>query len=244
MEVYGVDPQESGARVAEAIDMILALWSGDPPYEMAGRFWNFALKKHIDREMGLGRLHKPLQRPHPPVMVPCILRGSAGVRKAAARGFLPISHHMVSTEVLRDHWRTYAEGAAGAGRVADPAGWRVSRNVFVAETTAEARRLARGNSLGRCIEYILELTRRGPGVGMWKRDPAMSDADCNLDYFMDEVIVAGDPDEVVRRLRALRREVGEFGTLVLVAHDWDDKKRWIANLELFAREVMPALRDS
>ena len=76
---------------------------------------------------------------------------------------------------------------------------------------------------------------------MWKRDPAMSDADCNLDYFMNEVVIAGDPAEVTRQLLDLRDRVGTFGTLVLVAHDWDDKQRWLHSLELFATEVMPAL---
>ncbi len=54
--------------------------------------------------------------------------------------------------------------AAATGRSAHPADWCVSRNVFVADSTEEARRLARSNSLGRCIEYILELTPRGPTI--------------------------------------------------------------------------------
>ncbi|HMC63625.1 MAG TPA: LLM class flavin-dependent oxidoreductase, partial [Gemmataceae bacterium] len=210
-------------------------------YDIAGEFWNVSLKKTVDPEMGLGTLHKPLQRPHPPIAVPCISHSSAGVRKAGARGFSPFSHHMIPTVVLADHWKTYEEGARSAGREPHRSDWRVARNIFVADTTAEARRLARGNSLGQCIQYILELTRRGPGLGMWKGDPAMSDADCNLDYFMEEVIIAGNPDDVIRRLRELRQEIGDFGTLVLVAHDWDDKQRWLRSLELFAREVMPAV---
>jgi alkanesulfonate monooxygenase SsuD/methylene tetrahydromethanopterin reductase-like flavin-dependent oxidoreductase (luciferase family) len=119
----------------------------------------------------------------------------------------------------------------------------VARNVFVADSTGEARRLARSNSLGRCIEYILELTRRGPGLGMWKRSPVQADADCNLSYFLDEVLIVGDPEQVTRDLLELQRQVGDFGTLVLVAHDWDDRARWQRSLELFAREVVPALRS-
>ena len=95
--------------------------------------------------------------------------------------------------------------------------------------------------LGQCIDYILELSRRGPGLEIWKRDAHMTDAECNLDYFMDEVVVAGDPEEVTRQLIALRHQLGDFGTLVLVAHDWDDKQRWLDSLELFAHEVVPAV---
>lgn len=241
MELFGVTPQESGARVSEAIEMILDIWSGAPPYRIDGQFWNVTLQDSIDPEMGLGTLHRPLQQPHPPIFVPSITRGSVGVRKAAGRGFRLISHHMVSEDTLRDHWQTYCDGASAAGRSADPADWCVSRNVFVADSTEEARRLARSNSLGRCIEYILELTRRGPGVDMWKRSPAMSDAECGLDYFMDEVVIAGDPPTVTRQINDLRARIGDFGTLVLVAHDWDDKQRWARSLELFGSEVMPAL---
>jgi alkanesulfonate monooxygenase SsuD/methylene tetrahydromethanopterin reductase-like flavin-dependent oxidoreductase (luciferase family) len=242
MEVYGVDPKDTAARIAEAVDMILRIWTSDPPYEFKGQFWNASLHKHSDREMGLGVLHKPLQQPHPPIAVPSISRRSPGIQKAAARGFSLFSHHMISASVLTQQWQTYQEAAAGAGRRATPADWRVARNIFVADTNAEARQLAQSNSLGWCIEYILELTRRGPGIGMWKRDPAQADAECNLDYFLDEVLIVGGPDEVTGKLLDLRTRIGDFGTLVLVAHDWDDRARWRHSLELFTHEVVPALR--
>ena len=83
MELYGIDPQESGARVAEAIDMILKIWTSDPPYELDGRFWKVRLSDTVDAEMGIGALHKPMQRPTPPIFVPGISRGSAGLKAAA-----------------------------------------------------------------------------------------------------------------------------------------------------------------
>jgi alkanesulfonate monooxygenase SsuD/methylene tetrahydromethanopterin reductase-like flavin-dependent oxidoreductase (luciferase family) len=241
MEVYGVDPQDMSARVGESADMILKIWTSDPPYVIPGRFWNVNLSRHLDPEMGLGALHKPLQKPHPPISIPSISRRSIGIEKAAARGFSLFSHHMISTEVLIEQWATYREAARMAGREAAPSDWRVARNVFVAETTEAARRIARSNSMGRCIQYILNLTRRGPGVGMWKRNPDQADDHCNLDYFLDEVLIVGDPPEVTQQLRDLRKRIGEFGTLVLVAHDWDDRSRWLRSLELFAKEVRPAL---
>ena len=241
MEVYGVDPKDSAGRVGEAVDMILKIWTSDPPYDIPGKYWNVSLRQHLDLEMGLGALHKPLQKPHPPIAIPSISRSSVGIQKAAARGFSLISHHMVSQEVLREQWRTYRDAAAAAGRQAASADWRVARNVFVADSTEEARRLARVNSLGQCIQYILDLTARGPGLGMWKKSPDQPDSECNLDYFLDEVLIVGDPDDVSRQLRRLRSEIGDFGTLVLVAHDWDDRKRWLRSLGLFVNEVMPSL---
>lgn len=242
VEVYGVNPQEIAGRVGESVDIILKIWTSDPPYDITGKYWNVSLKQHLDPQMGLGGLHKPLQRPYPPIAVPSISPKSVGIEKAAARGFSLFSHHMISSEVLVKQWATYRTAAEGAGRKATPADWRLARNVFVADSSSEARRLARTNSLGRCIQYILDLTRRGPGVSMWKRNAEQSDLDCNLDYFLDEVLIVGDPPEVTRKLRALRDRVGDFGTLVLVAHDWDERQRWLRSLELFTREVVPALR--
>ena len=246
MEVFGAQPSEMGARVAESIEMILKLWEGKLPIEMTGRFWQVKMKDHLHPEFGVGHLHKPLQQPYPPIYVPSISRSSPGLAKAAERGFRFISHHMIHANVLKDQWRAYADAAAAAGRTAQPADWAVVRNVFVADTTAEARRLAKSNSLGSCIQYILDLTEATApqGVSMWKRDARQADADCTLDYFMDDVIIAGDPEHVTRRLLELRKEIGPFGTLILTAHDWDDRKRWLRSLELFAGEVVPALNKA
>jgi alkanesulfonate monooxygenase SsuD/methylene tetrahydromethanopterin reductase-like flavin-dependent oxidoreductase (luciferase family) len=242
MEVYDVHPRDTGARVAEAIDMILDIWTSDPPYHFEGKFWSMNLSEAVDEEMGIGALHKPLQQPYPPISVPSISRASKGLQAAAARGFQFISHHMIHADVLADQWKTYAEGAATAGRVAEPADWSVSRNIFVAETTAEAQRLAKTNSLGACIQYILDLTKRTSptGLQMWKPNLEMSEEDCNLDYFADQVIIAGDPDHVTKQLVELRERIGAFGKLVLVAHDWDNREQWLRSLDLFAKEVVPA----
>jgi len=244
MEVFGVDPQQAGERVAEAIAMVLAIWRQDPPYHFEGKFWKFDLASHVDLEMGLGPLHKPLQQPHPPISVPSISPNSLGIERAAAQGFSLFSHHMISPETLAAQWETYQRGALAAGRPARFADWRGSRDIFVAATTREARSRARVNSLGRCIEYILELTRRGPGVGPWKRNPRQHDQECHLDYFLDEVLLVGDPRDVAMQINALRRQVGHFETLVLVAHDFDDRSAWFNSLELFVNEVLPLVEPT
>jgi hypothetical protein len=42
----------------------------------------------------------------------------------------------------------------------------------------------------------------------------------------------------------MMEETRQFGTLIMNAHDWDDKDAWINSLELFAKEVMPSLNKS
>jgi alkanesulfonate monooxygenase SsuD/methylene tetrahydromethanopterin reductase-like flavin-dependent oxidoreductase (luciferase family) len=141
-------------------------------------------------------------------------------------------------------WQTYKAGAQEVGRICNPSEFKVARSIFLADTTAEAQRRVRNNSLGKNFEYIGRLFDKGGGRRVYKRDPAMSDADCNLDYLMTEQIIAGDVDEVLRRLLRLREEIGAFGTLVLMSYDWDDKASWVRSMELFARELMPRLNKA
>jgi alkanesulfonate monooxygenase SsuD/methylene tetrahydromethanopterin reductase-like flavin-dependent oxidoreductase (luciferase family) len=246
MEVFEVDPCETAARVAESMDMIMRLWTGELPIDIEGRFWNVKLKDNLNARFGVGHLHKPLQQPHPPIYVPSISRTSVGLMKAAERGFRFISHHMIHKSALQEQWRTYAQAATAAGRTAEPRDWALARNVLVADSTEEARRLAKSNSLGSTVQYILDLTRATAptGVAMWKRDRQQADSDCTLEYFLGDVIIAGDPQHVTEKLLELREQIGPFATLVLIAHDWDDRDRWTHSLELFAREVVPAFNKA
>ena len=72
----------------------------------------------------------------------------------------------------------------------------------------------------------------------------MSDAGCDMDFWLSEQIIAGDVDFALTRLLALIEECGPFGTLILMSFDWDDKASWLRNLELFATELMPALNNA
>ncbi len=220
------------------------MWSSEPPYQLAGQFWNIGLTKSVDAETGIGYIPKPLQQPHPPIAMPGTSRNSPTMRSAGRRGFQPFGHCLIAGSVLADLWQTYAAGAREVGRTPDRADFKVARAIFLADSTAEARRIARSNSLGQNFQYIGRLFDKGGGRRVYKRDPAMSDADCHMDYLMGEQIIAGSPDEVLRRLLGLIEETGPFGTLVLMSYDWDDKARWLHSMELFVRELMPALNKA
>jgi alkanesulfonate monooxygenase SsuD/methylene tetrahydromethanopterin reductase-like flavin-dependent oxidoreductase (luciferase family) len=243
-ELYGIDPKDGGAMSFEAADMILKLWEGNPPYELDGKFWTIRLKKTVDEETGIGYIHKPLQKPHPPIAVPGMSRDSYSMKYAGRMGFAPFGHCLVTSNVLADLWRTYEAAAAQADRPASRSLFRVARSVFLADTTREAQQRARTNSLGKNYEYIGRLFDKGLGRRIYKRDPAMSDADCNLDFLMGEQIIAGDVDEVLRRVLAMIEETGPIGTLIMMSYDWDDKAAWLRSTELFQKELMPALNKA
>src|SRR5262249_6342540 len=147
-ELYGVEPKNAAEMVDEAIDMILRLWSSEPPYEINGKYWKISLKKTVDTETGIGYIHRPLQQPHPPIAVPAMSRSSPSMKTAGQRGYQPFGHCLVTGNVLADFWKTYEQAAQGAGRQPQRADWKVCRSIFVADNSADARRIARTNSLG------------------------------------------------------------------------------------------------
>jgi alkanesulfonate monooxygenase SsuD/methylene tetrahydromethanopterin reductase-like flavin-dependent oxidoreductase (luciferase family) len=243
-ELYGVDPKDGGTMSFEAAEMILKLWESDPPYELEGKYWTIRLKKTVDEETGIGYIHKPYQKPHPPIAIPGMNRNSYGMQYAGKKGFSPFAHCLIAGNVVADLWKTYETAAQQADRRADRSLFRVSRSIFLADTTREAQERARTNSVGKNYQYIGRLFDKGLGRRLYKRDPNMSDTDCNLDYLMTEQIIAGDVDEVLRRLLILIEETGPFGKLVMMSYDWDDKDAWLRSMELFQNELMPALNKA
>ena len=147
-ELYGQHPKDGGRMTVEAIDVMLKLWESDPPYEHEGQFWQFSLKDNVDDVSQIGFIHKPLQQPHPPILMPGITRDSYSLKLAGQYGFAPFSAALAAGNVLANNWDTYEKSAIEAGRQTDRADWRVARAIFLADTTEEAG--ARGaDELGR-----------------------------------------------------------------------------------------------
>src|SRR4029434_5608615 len=185
-ELYGVDPKDRGRMVLEAIDVILDVWSRGPPYEHKGEFWQFELKKTVDYEGLIGFIHQPYQRPHPPIAMPGMSQNSFSMKLAGLRGYQPFAHCLVAGNVVADQWKTYAAAATEAGRTPDRSDFKVARSIFLADTTEEAVKRARKNSLGRNYEYIGGLFDKGLGRRIYKRDLDMPDSECRLDYVLTQ----------------------------------------------------------
>src|SRR5258707_188175 len=99
-------------------------------------------KKTLIEDSGLVLTPRPLQGPHPPVVVTAVAPFSKGVTEAAARGWEPISANFLMPAWVKSHWPKYVEGCERAGRTADPANWRVAKSVFVAKDAATAKAYA------------------------------------------------------------------------------------------------------
>mgnify|MGYP001198766414 FL=1 len=243
LELYNIDPKLNSAMAEESAEIILQLWNQEPPYKINGRFWQIDLEENVDQDTLIGYIHKPLQKPHPPIFAPGMSMNSSTMKTAGKKGWAPISANISPGNVVADNWRVYEKAALEAGRVPNRSDWRVCRSIFIGDNKEETERQVRTNSMGNAFEYIGSLFDQGLGRKMLKRDPEMSDMDCNLDYLMQEQMIHGDVDEVVNRLNMFRDETGDFGTLVLMGYDWDDKEAWLHSMDLFVNEVIPALNS-
>ena len=45
-EAYGNLDADRNAMFVEAINQVLAIWQGDPPYGLTGKFWNVSVERH------------------------------------------------------------------------------------------------------------------------------------------------------------------------------------------------------
>ncbi len=240
-EVFGNLDNDRTAMFVEAIDMVLKIWSSDPPYDLHGKYWKVSTARTLDREIGQGVMVKPYQEPHPPIVVTVVAPFSKGVVAAAERGWTPISANFLQPPWVASHWPMYEQGCRNAGRPAQRADWRVAKSIFVADDERAARRYAKEEGSPYRF-YYRNLMRKLIGNGrpeLFKRDRAMPDSAITLDYVVDSLVICGGVDSVVDQLLAFREEVGEFGTLLYAGHDWVDPRLGRRSMELMASEVMP-----
>jgi alkanesulfonate monooxygenase SsuD/methylene tetrahydromethanopterin reductase-like flavin-dependent oxidoreductase (luciferase family) len=131
---YGIDPAEAHERLIESEEIMLKAWTTEN-YEHRGKFWNLRLPLLRPR---------PYTKPHPPILRAC---ASEEATLEMARAGRPFLMNVQSNEVTRHRMELYRrtmresgfDEAAVARNVRDTWIWR---NIFVAETDAEAERLA------------------------------------------------------------------------------------------------------
>lgn len=240
-EAFGNLDADRNAMFVECIDQILAIWAGDAPYEIEGRYWNVSTKRTILREAGQGLILKPYQQPHPPIVITVVVPHSKGLAAAAARGWSPISANFIHPKWVGTHWPMYVEGCERGGHPVRPEEWRVARSIFVADDEATATRygLDPEGAYGFYFWNLMAKRRARGALDTFKHDFAMSDSECTLDYVLKNLPIFGTPERVAEAIVELRRSAGPFGTLLYVGHDWADPALAKRSMELMANEVMP-----
>ena len=246
MEVFENLGKDRGKIFLECINHVLAIWAGEPPYDIKGEIWNVSTAKTQILDIGQGVMLKPYQKPHPPIAVTAVEPFSKGVTAAATRGWDPISANFLLPQWVRSHWGRDAEGCKEGGRPADPANWRVAKTVFVADDAAKAKAYGRGAQSPYRFYYSQLLTKlkRAGRANLFKHAKDAPDDSVTLDGVMNDLVIAGTVNEVVDRLLAFHAQVGDFGTLLYCGIDWADAALARRSLELMAEKVMPAVNQA
>jgi alkanesulfonate monooxygenase SsuD/methylene tetrahydromethanopterin reductase-like flavin-dependent oxidoreductase (luciferase family) len=239
----GVNPTESHDRFHEAHDLILRAWTETGPFTYEGKYYHFNYVNLWPR---------PYQEPHPPVWIPS--QGSSEtIRWASAKErrytylqtFSPVS-------ALYKYMAQYREEARRSGYEASPdqLGWSI--NTYVAETDAQALREAKPH-----IEmFVNKLLRKPtdmllpPGYlslssmkGVMQAKQSLSQSRTVDDLIANGQFLCGSPATVRAKLEEHQDRAGfnyvlpnlQFGSL--------PANLTRKNMELFASEVMPSLRE-
>ena len=242
-EVFGNLEADRNAMFLEAINQVLQIWASEPPYNLQGQFWNISVQKTLIEDIGQGFIPRPLQRPHPPIVVTAVAPFSKGVTEAAARGWEPISANFLMPAWVKSHWPKYVEGCERAGRPADVANWRVAKSVFVAKDAATAKAYATDPN-GPYVYYYRSLftkLKRSGRIELFKTRRDQPDDEVTLESICDKLIIHGTPESVADQLLAFQEETGPFGTLLYAGKDWKDRELGRQSMILMAENVMPRI---
>jgi len=245
-EAFGSLDANRQEMFLEGIDTVLKIWESDAPYNIEGKYWSISTERTQMLDIGQGIMSKPLQRPHPPIVVTAVAPFSKGVTEAAARGWEPISANFLLKQWVKTHWPKYVEGCERAGRPADPANWRVARSVFVADDMDTAREYALGPQSPYRFYYSQLLTKmkKHGRANLFKADQNMHDDEVTLEGVLEECVIWGTPDKVADELLGLREEVGDFGTLLYAGKDWADKELGRKSMILLAEKALPLVNSA
>jgi len=215
--LYGVDLARRGARFEEQLAIVKGLWTQDR-VSFKGTYYTVE-----------GRLEpRPVRRPHPPLWIGGW--GDLTLRRAATLGDNWIPGPTADLARLLAGKRQFLGNLEAAGRPT-PTEWPLTRDVIIADTDARARELAE--------EHIMVAYRK-EYAGGWRHPFIDASIATDLDKLMADRFVIGGPDQCVRQIR---RFVEPYGMTHLICRTFFPgmpHAHIMRELELLAREVMPA----
>jgi alkanesulfonate monooxygenase SsuD/methylene tetrahydromethanopterin reductase-like flavin-dependent oxidoreductase (luciferase family) len=240
---FGVNPTFSHDRFHEAHDLIVRGWTEPGPFAFQGRHYNVRYVNVWPR---------PFQKPHPPIWIPS--QGSKETIDWAAHPDRRYTYLQTFSpaSVVQRYLKMYRDTCEGFGYQAEDRqlGWAVP--VYVAKTDDAARGEAkphfeafRNVFVRMTVEMLLPpgYTSRESLKNVMKAKAAMF-GDVTLEKAIElGLIVCGSAATVRSALERYRKDM-RFGNLLVLCQfgtlPADLTRR---NMELFAREVMPAVHD-
>ena len=237
---------ERNRLFAESIDVILAIWEREAPYDIdfPGNRFKVSTARTMLPEIGRGFMYKPYQNPRPEIVGTVVAPHSKGVIAMGERDFHPMSANFLLPHWLPSHWSNYLTGKKRAGQEANPAEWRVARTIFVADDDRTAERYGREDPASPYRYYwdklLGNMVRTNRQV-VFKTHAQEDDGAVTLERLLERLVICGSVNKVVDQLLALREQAGDFGEIVYANIDWADPALARRSMQLMAEEVMPRI---
>jgi alkanesulfonate monooxygenase SsuD/methylene tetrahydromethanopterin reductase-like flavin-dependent oxidoreductase (luciferase family) len=241
---FGRNPTESHDRFHEAHDLIIQAWTQPGPTSFEGKYYDV-------RYVNLWP--KPYQKPHPPIWVPS--QGSRETIDWAAhpdRRYTYLQTFSPAAAVAK-YLALYREVARGYGYEAtdDKLGWAVP--VYVGADDESARREAkphieafRRRFLRMTNEMLLPPGYTSlasmRGIFAAKRQAILSDGNDMDGLIASGMFICGGPETVAAALARHHETMGFRQLLVMLQFGTLPHDMTMANLERFAKQVMPKLK--
>ena len=247
-EALGILEEDRNKLFAEAMDVILAIWERDAPYdiELPGNRFKVSTARTQVPEVGRGTMYKPYQKPRPEIVGTVVVPHSKGVIAMGERDFHPLSANFLLPHWLPSHWQNYCTGKAKVGKKPEGSEWRVARTIFVADDARTARSYGRDDPRSPYRFYWEKLRAnmmRAKRHVIFKRHEGEDDRSITVERLLDELVIWGTPDKVADEVLRLREAAGPFGEIVYAGMDWVDPALARRSMELMATEVMPRVND-
>jgi alkanesulfonate monooxygenase SsuD/methylene tetrahydromethanopterin reductase-like flavin-dependent oxidoreductase (luciferase family) len=180
------------------------------------------------------------------IAMTALSHSSPTMKYAGARNFSPISF-FGGLNVGRSHWAMYEEGQRESGLTPDRSRFRMCRDIVVADTDKEAKRIALEGGLGHCWEKYLVPVYKEFNILQGYIDDSGSAIDMNaltMDWIAEHVWICGSPETVIEKLQTMNDAMGGMGQIVMNTHDYaDDPKPWVESMHRIAKEVVPHVKD-
>jgi alkanesulfonate monooxygenase SsuD/methylene tetrahydromethanopterin reductase-like flavin-dependent oxidoreductase (luciferase family) len=226
-DAYGVDFNQSGADYEHVFNVLYQGFTRDRI--------DYSSDRYTFKDVPV--VIRPLQRPHPPFWYG--LRGEHGPVFAARRGMNGVTlgpdekvANMLAT--FRAHWTTYAGERKRYRSPVETPHCGVMRAMFIADSDAEAERIARP-AYERWFDSL---------AWLWVERGSFPPISISADYDQSKAagtLVVGSPDTVRRVLAAQAERIGQNYLVLLLAFGSLTHAQEMRSLSLFTREVMPTL---
>ncbi|HEY6702483.1 MAG TPA: LLM class flavin-dependent oxidoreductase, partial [Xanthobacteraceae bacterium] len=189
-EALGILDEDRNKIFAEAIDVILAIWERDPPYDIdfPDNRYKVTTARTMTLDLGIGYMAKPYQKPRPEIVGTVVAPFSPGVVQMGKRDFHPLSANFLLSRHLKSHWENYCKGKAEVGAEANVADWRVARAICVLDDDKAAARYGRDDPKSPYLFYYEQMRakmKRGKRLYVFKSYKEQPDEEITLDYVMD-----------------------------------------------------------